>query len=32
MSPRRGNFEALFQITGQQGADLSEKLLVAPRA
>lgn len=28
-----GNFEALFQITGQQGADLSERLLVArPRA
>lgn len=25
----RGNFEALFEITGQQGADLSEKLLVA---
>jgi hypothetical protein len=24
-----GNFEALFQITGQQGADLSESLLVA---
>lgn len=24
-----GNFEALFQITGQQGADLSEKLLIA---
>lgn len=28
-----GSFEALFQITGQQGADLSERLLVArPRA
>ena len=24
-----GEFEALFEITGQQGADLSEKLLVA---
>lgn len=25
----KGSFEALFQITGQQGADLSEKLLLA---
>ena len=24
-----GGFEALFQITGQQGADMSERLLVA---
>ena len=24
-----GSFEALFEITGQQGADLSERLLVA---
>ena len=24
-----GGFEALYQITGQQGADLSERLLVA---
>ena len=24
-----GSFEALFEITGQQGADLSERLVVA---
>lgn len=26
---RRGDFEAVFQVTGQQGADLSERLLLA---
>jgi hypothetical protein len=26
---RKGDFEALFQITGQQGADLAEKLILA---
>ena len=29
LAERDEGFEALFQITGQQGADLSERLLVA---
>ena len=28
-SPAKGDFEAFYQVTGQQGADLSEHLLAA---